>query len=84
MVYFFFLWTKKGNFVIKKKEKSENLSENLPLLIPPKRESFDIETWGLFILMAHFPYFSKLIYKLITNEDTLLISYSDCEDKMRW
>lgn len=65
-------------------EKSENLSENLPLLIPSKREIFDIETWGLFILIAQFPYFSKFIHKLITSEDTLLISYSECEDKMRW
>lgn len=84
MVYFFFpLWlNEEGKFC--KFEKSENLSENLPLLIPSKRESFDIETWGLFILIAQFPCFSKLIHKLITNEDTSLISYSDCEDEMRW
>ena len=47
-----------------------------------KRGSFDIETWGIFIMIAHFPYFNKLIHKLITSEDTLLISYSDYEDKV--
>lgn len=83
----YFFKRKKGRFVIKEKKLIPSRKSTIvnPHNFPtPRKKNLTLKLWKTFVLIAHFSYFNKLTNKLITNEDTMFISHSDCDDQVRW